>query len=153
MPEIAPSPDYGRSIDRPFNERAMVLQAWGAYGTIWPVVHQQLGVRPDLGNGRLEVMPQVPPQSPGLSGKNILLGDSSVDVSASAGGNVYKTVVFARTTARVTVGHTVPNGKEITSVSLNEKSTPYKVRMTNRGQEILVNGQSGSEQRLVVTTE
>jgi hypothetical protein len=44
MPEIAPSPDYGRSIDKPFNERAMVLQAWGAYGTIWPVVHQQLGV-------------------------------------------------------------------------------------------------------------
>jgi len=98
-------------------------------------------------------MPQVPPQSPGLSGNNILLGDGSVDVSASASGNIYKNVVFARTTARVTVGHTVPNGKEITSVSLNEKSTPYKVRMTNRGQEILVNGQSGSEQRLVVTTE
>ena len=39
-PEIAPSPDYGPSIDRPFNERAMVLQAWGAYPTIWPVVHQ-----------------------------------------------------------------------------------------------------------------
>jgi len=49
MPEIAPSPDYGRSIDRPFNERAMVMQAWGNYGTVWPVVHQQLGVRPDLG--------------------------------------------------------------------------------------------------------
>jgi hypothetical protein len=29
MPEIAPSPDYGRSIDRPFYDRAMVLQAWG----------------------------------------------------------------------------------------------------------------------------
>jgi hypothetical protein len=29
MPEIAPSPDYGRSIDKPFTERAMVLQAWG----------------------------------------------------------------------------------------------------------------------------
>src|SRR5215204_4099678 len=28
MSEIAPSPDYGRSIDRPFNERTMVLQAW-----------------------------------------------------------------------------------------------------------------------------
>src|SRR5215203_1820083 len=64
MPEIAPSPDYGRSIDRPFNERAMVLQAWGAYGTIWPVVHQQLGVRPDMGRRALEVTPQVPPQSP-----------------------------------------------------------------------------------------
>ena len=63
MPEIAPSPDYGRSINRPFNERAMVLQAWGAYGTIWPVVHQHLGVRPDMGRGELEVVPQLPPQT------------------------------------------------------------------------------------------
>ena len=30
-------------------ERGMVLQAWGAYGTAWPVVRQQLGLRPDLG--------------------------------------------------------------------------------------------------------
>jgi len=36
MPEIAPSPDYGRSIDLPLTERAMVLQAWGNYGTICP---------------------------------------------------------------------------------------------------------------------
>ena len=37
----------------------MVLQAWGAYGTVWPVVHQQLGVRPDLGRDRLEVVPSM----------------------------------------------------------------------------------------------
>ncbi|MGH3147218.1 MAG: glycogen debranching protein, partial [Rubrobacter sp.] len=36
MPEIAISDAGERSIDRPFNERPMVLQAWGAYGTIWP---------------------------------------------------------------------------------------------------------------------
>ena len=53
----------------------MVLQVWGAYGTIWPVVHQQLGVRPDMGRRKLEVTPQVPPQYPkGLSGENIRLG-------------------------------------------------------------------------------
>jgi hypothetical protein len=69
MPEIAPSPDYGRSIARKFTERAMVLQAWGAYGTAWPVVHQQLGVRPDL-------------EAP-IEGRDIRLGaDGSVDVSA-----------------------------------------------------------------------
>ena len=48
MPEIAPSPDYGRSINKAFYDRAMVLQAWATYGTLWPVVHQQLGVRPDM---------------------------------------------------------------------------------------------------------
>ena len=87
MPEIAPSPDYGRSINRPFNERAMVLQAWGAYGTIWPVVHQWLGVRPDMGRDELEVVPQVPPNTPGeISGENIRLGDGSVDVSGEGRG-------------------------------------------------------------------
>ena len=53
MPEIAPSPGLraptstGRSPSR-----SSVLQAWGAYGVLWPVVHQQLGVDPDLGRGR-----------------------------------------------------------------------------------------------------
>ena len=46
MPEILPSPDYVRSIDQRLVDRAMVLQAWGAYGTAWPVVRQQLGVGP-----------------------------------------------------------------------------------------------------------
>jgi len=93
MPEIAPSPLSGRTIDRPLNERPMVHQAWGAYGTLWPVVHQHLGIRPDLGNGTLEVVPQVPPGSPGLSGENILMGDGAIAVSASADAGVYETTV------------------------------------------------------------
>ena len=36
MPEIVPSPDFGANIDRLFTERSMVLQAWGAYGVLWP---------------------------------------------------------------------------------------------------------------------
>ena len=49
MPEIVPSPAFGKNIDRCWTCRSMFLQAWGNYGTAWPVVHQQLGVRPDLG--------------------------------------------------------------------------------------------------------
>ncbi len=49
MPEIAPEGDFTPNIDRLFTERSMVLQAWGAYGNLWPVVHQQLGISPDLG--------------------------------------------------------------------------------------------------------
>ena len=48
------------NIDRCWTCRAMFMQAWGHYGTVWPVVHQQLGVRPDVGRGRLEVVPQLP---------------------------------------------------------------------------------------------
>ena len=53
MPEILPSGDFTANIDRLFTERSMVLQAWGAYGVLWPVIHQWLGVSPDLGRGRV----------------------------------------------------------------------------------------------------
>jgi hypothetical protein len=60
MPEIVPSPDFGANIDRLLTERSMVLQAWGAYGVLWPVIHQWLGVSPDLGRNRVSVVPQLP---------------------------------------------------------------------------------------------
>jgi len=151
MPEIAPSPDYGRSINRPFNERAMVLQAWGAYGTIWPVVHQQLGVRPDMGRDRLTVVPQVPPGSPGLSGKNIRLGGGSVDVSADHTIKTYTTGVSRHVDVKLTIGHTIPRAAKVASVRLNgATTTDYRVRETNRGKEVLVNAKGAGAQKLVV---
>ena len=60
MPEIVPGGDFGANIDRLFTERSMVMQAWGAYGVLWPVVHHWLGVSPDLGRGRVSVVPQLP---------------------------------------------------------------------------------------------
>jgi hypothetical protein len=153
MPEIAPSPDYGRSIDRPFNERAMVLQAWGAYGTIWPVVHQQLGVRPDMGRNKLTVVPQVPPGSPGISGKNIKLGNGSVDVSADHDGSTFTTKVSTTTLNGValTIGHTIPRGAKVGSVTLDDVPvTDYRVHETNRGMEVLMDAPATGEQTLVV---
>ena len=64
MPEIVPGGDFGANINKLFTERSMVMQAWGAYGTIWPVVHQWLGVSPDLGRGRVAVVPQIPAGQP-----------------------------------------------------------------------------------------
>ncbi len=150
MPEVAPSPDYGRSIDLHLNERAMVLQAWGNYGTVWPVVHQQLGVRPDLGNGRLQVVPQVPPGSPGLSGENIRLGRGWVNVWAEASGGTYRTEVRAKVDARVRLGHTLPFGARVASVRLNGAPANYKVRDTHRGREVLVRAGTTSDQEVLV---
>ena len=154
MPEIAPSPDYGRSINRPFNERAMVLQAWGAYGTIWPVVHQHLGVRPDMGRGELEVVPQLPPQTPDISGENIRLGGGSVAVFAKVEGSAYTTRVEpAVAPDELVVGHTIPRDAGILSVTLNGAPIEdYRVRNTNRGREVLVNADTIGEQKLVVRT-
>jgi hypothetical protein len=150
MPEIAPSPDYGRSINRPFNERAMVLQAWGAYGTIWPVVHQQLGIRPDMGRRDLEVVPQVPPGSPGISGKNIRLGKGSVAVSADHEGRIYTTRVSTQLRVDLTIGHAIPRGAKVASVRLGGDHVRYQVRTTHRGKEVLVHAPGTGAQELVV---
>ena len=71
----------------------MVLQAWGTYGTLWPVVHQQLGVRPDLGRGDLEVVPQVPGGQERVAGSNIRLGTGAVDVAAERDASTLSTSV------------------------------------------------------------
>ncbi len=67
MPEIFPSSPNGdpkagvpANIDRCWTCRSQVMQAWGNYGTVWPVVHQQLGLRPFLPDAELDVVPQVP---------------------------------------------------------------------------------------------
>ncbi|QIN85253.1 glycogen debranching protein [Rubrobacter tropicus] len=155
MPEIAPSPDYaaGGSKDRPFNERAMVLQAWGAYGTIWPVVHQWLGVRPDMGRGELAVVPQVPPGSPAISGRNIRLGGGSVRVEAEAEGRTYRTTVRPNVALDgLTLGHTVPRSESVRSVTLNGERVRYKVNTTNRGKEVLAGAPTRGEQELIIKT-
>jgi hypothetical protein len=154
MPEIAPSPDYGRSIDKAFWDRAMVLQAWGAYGPVWSVVHQQLGVRPDLGNGRLEVTPQVPPYEASLAGANIRLGTGSVDVRAARDGHRYTTTVRARVAVRLRLGVTLPLGAKVADVRLDGRPVSYQVRRTNRGLEVVAGaGRPGhGTSTLTVTT-
>jgi hypothetical protein len=155
MPEIAPSPDYGLSIERPFYDRAMVLQAWGNYGTLWPVVHQQLGVRPDLGRGQLEVTPQLPPYERRIAGRNIRLGDGAIDVVAARGGHEYRTIVHAGLgLRRLTLGHTVPLGSKIEKVLLDGRSVKPRLRETNRGLEVLaaVSGTADDLPQLVVKT-
>src|SRR6266516_5835035 len=110
MPEIGPSPDFAANVTQPFNERSSLEQAWGTYGVLWPVVHQQLGVDPQLGNGLLEVLPSVPPGQKSVSGAAIRVGTGSVDVAASHTGAVWTTTVTARLACTLHVGATLPAG-------------------------------------------
>jgi hypothetical protein len=151
MPEIAPSPDYGRSIDRPFYDRAMVLQAWGTYGTLWPVVHQQLGVRPDMGRRRLELVPQVPGGQSRVGGQNIRMGGGSLDVRASHTGKVYRTTATVRASlSRFLLGHTLPRGSHVKRVRLDGHRTEYTTRLTNRGLEVVARTTAPGHHELVV---
>jgi hypothetical protein len=161
LPEILPSPDFDRpaegegndaNIDRCWTCRAMFVQAWGHYGTAWPVVHQQLGVRPDLGRRRLEVTPQVPVGQERVAGENIRLADGSVDVEASRNGARYLTSVRARVgLRRLVLGHTVPAGATIERVTLDGDRTRYRIRPTNRGLEVLVAAKPSGSHTLVVS--
>jgi hypothetical protein len=139
MPEIAPSPDFDpANIDRKLTERSMVLQAWGAYGNLWPVVSQQLGVSPDMGRGHLTVVPQVPAGQPSVAGRDIRVGSGAVDVYASASATSLRTVVTDRAPgASLTIGQVLPAGAKVASVTLNGKHVAYKVEQTARGSEVV----------------
>jgi hypothetical protein len=158
MPEIFPSAPNGKpslgipaNIDRCWTCRSMFMQAWGNYGTAWSVMHQQLGVRPFLGNGSLEVTPQVPPGEPRIAGSNIRLGRGYIDVTASAAHDTYTTTVTPHLQVSLTIGHTLPSGASVKSVKLNGRSANYTVRDTNRGREVLVAAPDSGTQKLVVT--
>jgi hypothetical protein len=162
LPEILPSPDFDRAgstspgtrdanIERCWSCRAMFVQAWGHYGTVWPVVHQQLGVRPDLGRGRLEIVPQVPSTAP-IAGRDIRLGDRLLDLAAaSRDGDRYSTSVDTGGVRVETlrIGHTLPHGSRVRSATLDGRRVDWDARRTNRGVEVTVEARRG-EHTLVV---
>ena len=141
MPEIVPGPDFGANIDRLFTERSMVMQAWGAYGVLWPVVHQWLGVSPDLGRDRVAVVPQLPPRQHEASGKRIQLGETSIDVAARRQGSTYTTTVSRHGRVDLRIGAVLPTGATVTSATLN--GSPVKPRLveTARGLEAVISAQ------------
>jgi len=151
MPEIAPSPDFVANIDQGFLSRSSVLQAWGAYGILWPVVHQQLGVDPDLGRGRLSVVPQVPPGQDRVAGYDVRLGGGSVDVVARRAGATLSTEVTARLRVRLTLGAVLPPGARVAAVRLDGRPVRYRVERTARGTEVLA-AAAGGRHVLTVTT-
>ena len=160
MPEILPSPDFDAgplpkdaNVDRCTRCRSMVMQAWGNYGTMWPVVHQQLGVRPDMGRRGLEVVPQVPPHERVIAGRRIRLGKGALAlVRARHAGNRYTTVVRTGSAPvrHLWIGHTLPRGSEPGTVRLDGKRRKGVWRKTNRGVEVTVKTRPGRH-RLVVT--
>jgi hypothetical protein len=155
MPEIFPSPDQGANIDRCWTCRSMFMQAWGNYGTAWAVVHQWLGVRPDLGHGLVEFVPQVPQGQTSVQGKDIRLGDGSADVRATHVGNRYVTRIETTRgvdAQHVVIGHTLPRGTQPSSVRLDGHAiTNYQVVETNRGTEVTVMTSAG-QHTLTITS-
>jgi hypothetical protein len=155
MPEIFPSPDQGANIDRCWTCRSMFMQAWGNYGTTWAVVHQWLGVRPDLGHGLVEFVPQVPQGQTSVEGRDVRLAGGSADVRATHTGSTYRTEIDTGKgvgAEEVVIGHTLPAGARPATVVLDGRTVhDYRVRETNRGVEVTVRTTAGHH-RLTITT-
>jgi hypothetical protein len=162
MPEIfpsTPSASYGDTpgippnIDRCWTCRSMFMQAWGNYGTAWPVIHQQLGVDPYLNEGVLRVVPQVPAGQPSVQGSNIRLGDGAADVFASRSGTRYTTkVALDRLHVHLTLGAVLPATARVAAVYLDGRRVKhYAVERTNRGREVTAPAHGHGWHQLVVT--
>ena len=149
LPEVLPSPGQNANVERCWTCRSMVVQAWGQYGTAWPVIHQQLGVRPSLGTGSLEVVPQIPDGQPSVAGRNIRLGDGTIDVRAERG----STTVTVRTRLRaLAIGTTLPAGSKVRAVTLDGRRVRKPdVRVTNRGVEVTVAAPPSGRHTVTVT--
>jgi hypothetical protein len=145
MPEIAPEGDFTPNIDRLFTERSMVLQAWGAYGNLWPVVAQQLGVSPDLGRDHVTVVAQVPRGQTRIAGRHIMLGsDGEVSVAARRTHRVLRTeVALHRPGTRLTIGHVVPKGAHVREVRLDGRHVGWRFLHSARGRELVAETTAG----------
>jgi hypothetical protein len=150
MPEIVPSPDFGENINRLFTERSMVLQAWGAYGVLWPVVHQWLGVSPDIGRGQVAVVPQLPASQPQASADTVKLGALAIDVAAARQGSTYTTTVTRHGSVDLRIGAVLPDGATIASATLNGSPVKLKVVETTRGLEATVMARPGQRTATLV---
>jgi hypothetical protein len=114
----------------------MVMQAWGSYGVLWPVVHQWLGVSPDVGRGRVAVVPQVPAGQTEVSGRRIRVGAGSLAVHAERAGTRYVTEVVRRGAVGLTIGAVLPKGATVGVVRFNGRVVTPRVVRTTRGTEV-----------------
>jgi hypothetical protein len=161
MPEIFPSAVQGSftngtppNIDRCWTCRSMFMQAWGNYGTAWSVIRQQLGIRPFINYGELDVVPQVPLGQGRVAGAHIRLGGGWVDVTASRAGRRYVTNVDATHTpaSALWIGATLPRGSRRVRVLLDGSPVRRsRRRVTNRGLELTVRAQAHLRHVVTVT--
>ena len=103
LPELFESPDY--QYFQAFTGRAMVMQAWSSYGVEWPIIYHYLGIQPDVPNGQLVVIPELPTSWPTLSVSNLRIGNGTIAVSAKQNGNEYTTTLTAPTGYNVQLGY------------------------------------------------
>jgi glycogen debranching enzyme len=148
LPEMAPSPAYD-----PFQNmtsRAMFMQAWSAYGIQWPVIHDFLGIDPNVPDKAITVIPDPPSTWSGLSVSDLRVGSGSMSVSEQRTGLSYTIQVTVPKGFSLTIGQVIPSGLHVESVILDGTSAVYSVVDTSRGEEVHVTASTNVSHSLVV---
>jgi glycogen debranching enzyme len=151
LPEIAPSPAYD-----PFQSlltRAMFMQAWSSYGVQWPVIHSFLGIVPDVPGGHISVVPDIPPSWPGLSVRQLRVGNSMLAVSATRRGKELITRVQDSHPFELTIGQTLSPSAKFKSATLDGKPVVYKEVRGATGLRIVVESDTKRVRTLLLTVE
>jgi hypothetical protein len=134
-------------------ESGVVMQAWSSYGVEWPVVYEYLGIRPDLPQGEISIIPELPSTRPNLSIDNVRIGNGTVSASTSHAGNQYTTTATVSRGLRVHIGYALPAYSNIATVTLNGNPAAYQLKDTHRGREIIVTTNSGQTLQLVIIVQ
>jgi glycogen debranching enzyme len=148
LPEIAPGPGYD-----PFGAmtgRAMFMQAWSAYGIQWPVIHDFLGVDPNIPAKKLSVIPNLPAAWPAASVQKLRVGGGMVSVQARRSGSEYLTRVTAPRGLSLTIGQVIPSGLRVVSATLDGKQAAFSAVETNRGRDVRVETTSARSRTLII---
>jgi hypothetical protein len=131
----------------------MFMQAWSSYGIQWPVIHHFLGVRPNIPDNSIYVVPHIPSSWIGLSVENLRVGHGTIDVSAERNEHVYRTTISAPAGWTLIIGHTLPTDAEVETVMLDDAEIAYESIDSPRGREIQVKTTTDTAHTLVVTTK
>ncbi len=150
LPELFDSPDYPYFQD--FTSRAMVMQAWSSYGVAWPILFDYLGVRPNIPEGQIAVVPQLPSSWPELTVRNIRIGNSTINARASQSSTEYSVEADTPAGLRLVLGYVLPANSPVKSVTLNGEPVAFQISDSHRGREVKVITNSGGRARFVLRT-
>jgi hypothetical protein len=118
------------------------------------VIHHFAGVQPDMPNGRLTVVPDIPESWPGLSVNHLRVGHGLISIVANKSGNKYMTSVEASKGWTLVIGHTLPDGVHVKKVLLDGVPVKkYQLVNTSRGQEVRVQTDTAKPHQLTVIAQ
>ncbi len=149
LPEILPSPSYDPFVS--MQERAMFMQAWSSYGILWPIMHHFLGVRPNIPDASLYVVPHLPSSWTSLSVENLRVGHGTMAVSVERDEYIYRTTISAPRGWTLIIGYTLPMDAKVEVVMLDDVEIAYEMVDTIRGREIQVKTTTDTPHTFIVT--